>query len=194
MKLFVTGIDTNIGKTITSAIFCKALRADYYKPIQCGDLDNSDSLKITDWGIRVFPESLRLPLPKSPNFASQDSIKLENIEIPQSSNPLVVEGAGGVLVPLNQNDFIIDLAKRWNIPVVLVCKSYLGSLNHTLLSVEAIKSRGIEVKGLIFNGVSNEESENFLEKRTGLRVLLKIRQEENFNQKIIEQYAKEIKL
>jgi dethiobiotin synthetase len=194
MKLFVTGIDTNIGKTITSAIFCKALRADYYKPVQCGDLDNSDSLKITDWGIKVFPESLRLPLPKSPNFASQDSIKLENIEIPQSSNPLVVEGAGGVLVPLNQNDFIIDLAKRWNIPVVLVCKSYLGSLNHTLLSVEAIKSRGIEVKGLIFNGISNEESESFMEKRTGLRVLLKIRQEEIFNQKIIEQYAKEIKL
>jgi dethiobiotin synthetase len=194
MKLFVTGIDTNIGKTITSAIFCKALRADYYKPIQCGDLDNSDSLKIIDWGIRAFPESLRLPLPKSPNFASQDPIKLENIEIPQTSNPLVVEGAGGVLVPLNQNDFIIDLAKKWNIPVVLVCKSYLGSLNHTLLSVEAIRSRGIEVKGLIFNGISNEESESFLEKRTGLRVLLKIRQEEIFNQKIIEQYAKEIKL
>jgi dethiobiotin synthetase len=194
MKLFVTGIDTNIGKTITSAIFCKALKADYYKPIQCGDLDNSDSLKISDWGIKVFPESLRLALPKSPNFASQHTIKLENIELPQTSNPLVVEGAGGVLVPLNENDFIINLAKKWNIPVVLVCKSYLGSLNHTLLSVEAIRSRGIEIKGLIFNGVSNEESESFLERRTGLEILLKIRQEENFNQKIIEQYAKEITL
>ena len=194
MKLFVTGIDTNIGKTITSAIFCKALKAEYYKPIQCGDLDNSDSLKISDWGIKTFPESLRLAQPKSPNFASQHNINLENIELPQTSNPLVVEGAGGVLVPLNENDFIIDLAKRWNIPVVLVCKSYLGSLNHTLLSVEAIRSRGIEIKGLIFNGVSNEESESFLERRTGLKILLKIRQEENFNQKIIEQYAKEIKL
>lgn len=194
MKLFVTGIDTNIGKTIASAIFCKALNSDYYKPIQCGDLDNSDSLKISDWGIKFFPESLRLALPKSPNFASHHTIKLENIELPQTSNPLVVEGAGGVLVPLNENDFIIDLAKKWNIPVVLVCKSYLGSLNHTLLSVEAIRSRGIEIKGLIFNGVSNEESESFLERRTGLKILLKIRQEENFNQKIIEQYAKEIKL
>ncbi len=190
MKLFITGIDTNIGKTITSAIFCKALGADYFKPIQCGDLDNSDTHKMIGWGINQFPEALRLPLPKSPNFASATPIRLDNINLPQTKNPLVVEGAGGVLVPLNQNDYIIDLAKKWNLPVVLVCKSYLGSLNHTLLSVEALRSRGIEIKGLVFNGVTNEESEIFLVKRTGLKILLKIRQENRITQKVIEEYAK----
>lgn len=190
MRLFITGIDTNIGKTITSAIFCKALGADYFKPIQCGDLDNSDTHKMTGWGINQFPEALRLELPKSPNFASVNPIRLENIYFPQTKNNLVVEGAGGVLVPLNQNDYIIDLAKKWNLPVVLVCKSYLGSLNHTLLSVEAIRSRGIEILGLVFNGVTNEESENFLTKRTGLKILLKIRQENEITQKVIEEYAK----
>lgn len=192
MRLFITGIDTNIGKTLTSAIFCKALGADYFKPIQCGDLDNSDTKKMIDWGINRFPEALRLPLPKSPNFASPSPIRLENINLPQTKNPLVVEGAGGVLVPLNQNDYIIDLAKKWNLPVVLVCKSYLGSLNHTLLSVDAIRSRGIEIKGLVFNGETNEESENFLEKRTGLRILLKIRQEKEITPKVIEEYAKDL--
>jgi len=190
MRLFITGIDTNIGKTITSAIFCKALGADYFKPIQCGDLDNSDTHKMIGWGINQFPEALRLELPKSPNFASASPIRLENINLPQTKNNLVVEGAGGVLVPLNQNDYIIDLAKKWNLPVVLVCKSYLGSLNHTLLSVEAIRSRGIEILGLVFNGVTNEESENFLAKRTGLKILLKIRQENEITPKVIEEYAK----
>lgn len=192
MRLFITGIDTNIGKSITSAIFCKALGADYFKPIQCGDLDNSDTHKMIGWGINQFPEALRLELPKSPNFASANPIRLENINLPQTNNNLVVEGAGGVLVPLNQNDYIIDLAKKWNLPVVLVCKSYLGSLNHTLLSVEAIRSRGIEIKGLVFNGVTNEESEIFLVKRTGLKILLKIRQENEITQKVIEEYAKDL--
>lgn len=194
MKLFITGIDTNIGKTITSAIFCKALGAEYFKPIQCGDLDNSDTQKISNWGINYFPESLRLPLPKSPNFASPNTIELENIKLPQTNNSLVVEGAGGVLVPINQNDYIIDLAKMWNLPVVLVCRSYLGSLNHTLLSVEAIRSRNIAIKGLVFNGVPNEESENFLAKRTGLKILLKIRQEKEISKKLIEEYAKDLRL
>ena len=194
MKLFITGIDTNIGKTVTSAIFCKALGADYFKPIQCGDLDNSDTKKLNDWGINIFPESLRLPLPKSPNFASPNPINFSEIQLPQTEKPLIVEGAGGLLVPLNQKDYIIDLAKNWNLSVVLVCKSYLGSLNHTLLSVEALRSRNIEIKGLVFNGLSNQESEDFLEKRTGLKILLKIRQEEVITQSTIEEYARSLKL
>jgi dethiobiotin synthetase len=193
MKIFVTGIDTNIGKTTTSAIICKALTADYFKPIQCGDLDESDSIKISRVGIRVFPENLRLPMPKSPNFASKETIDMAKFMLPDTDRPLVVEGAGGVLVPLNDQNFIIDLAKEWDLPVVLVCKSYLGSLNHTLLSVEAIRSRGLEILGLVFNGDKNEESENFLSHRTGLKILLRIGEEKDFNLTVIEKYAGQLK-
>jgi dethiobiotin synthetase len=194
MKIFVTGIDTNIGKTVFSAILCKSLGADYFKPIQSGDLDNSDSKNLNKFGIHTLPEALRLPLPKSPNFSSPIPIKIENINLPKTDRPLVVEGAGGVLVPLNQKDFIIDLAKKWEIPVILVCKSYLGSLNHTLLTIEAIRARNIKILGLVFNGDSNEESEDFLTKRTGLKILLRISKEKEINQNIIEKYAQELVL
>ncbi len=194
MKIFVTGIDTNIGKTLFCAILCKAIGADYFKPIQSGDLDNSDSMNLKKLGINTFPEGLRLPFPKSPNFSSPLPIKIESFNLPITDKPLVVEGAGGVLVPLNQKDFVIDLAKKWEIPVILVCKNYLGSINHTLLTVEAIRSRNIKILGLVFNGERNEESENFLQSRTGLKILLKISKEKEINQNIIEKYAQELVL
>ncbi len=192
MKYFVTGIDTNIGKTVFSAILCKRINADYFKPIQCGDLNESDTIKMTRWGINSHPENLRLPLPKSPNFASSEIIDLDKIKMPQTQNNLVVEGAGGVLVPLNQTDFIIDLAIKWNLPVIIVCKSYLGSLNHTLLTVEALRARNIQIKGLVFNGESNEQSENFLKEKTRLKILLKISPEKEISTDVIERYAKEL--
>lgn len=190
MKIFVTGIDTNIGKTVFSAILCKALGADYFKPIQSGDLDQSDTKKMISWGINTFPESLRLPLPKSPNFSSPETILMKNILLPETTKPLVVEGAGGVLVPLNEKDFIIDLATKWNLPVILVCRCYLGSLNHTLLSVEALRARNIKILGLVFNGEPNEESENFLQNRTGLKILLKINNEKEITPDVLQKYAK----
>lgn len=197
MKIFVTGIDTDIGKTIISAILVKALDAEYFKPIQCGDLENSDSdkiLKLTE--TKVHPETYRFKAPVSPHLAASlenRSINLSEIKLPRTDSNLIVEGAGGLLVPLNDKDFIIDIPKVLNLPVVLVCKSYLGSLNHTLLSIEALKLRGIEILGLIFNGKENPDSEEFLVKRTGIKNLLNVDWVEEINHQVLEKYSERIK-
>ena len=139
MKLFITGISTDVGKTIASAIITEALEADYWKPIQAGDLDNSDSHKIQRYisnGKSVIHEnSYKLNTPASPHLAAKldgISIDLKNIIEPKTNNHLVIEGAGGVLVPLNNSDFVIDLVQP-EYKVIIVSRHYLGSINHTLL-------------------------------------------------------------
>ncbi|TDJ06161.1 MAG: dethiobiotin synthase [Deltaproteobacteria bacterium] len=193
MKVFVTGIDTGIGKTFISAILTKALNADYFKPIQCGDLENSDSHKVYKWA-KAFthPETFRLKTPQSPHLAASlenQRIRLEDIKIPVTKNHLVIEGAGGLLVPLNDKEYIIDIPKKLNLPVILVCKNYLGSLNHTLLAIEALNERGIKILGLIFNGQPNQASEDFLVKRSGVKKLLNVNHEEIIDESIVEKYS-----
>lgn len=167
MSFFVTGIDTNIGKTVVSAIFTKALKFSYFKPVQCGDLNCSDSFKIQNWlgpDTNVFMERYRLKTPASPHLAARIDgmeIGLDDFTLPQESQ-LIVEGAGGALVPLNEHDYVIDLAQRFKLPVILVTKNYLGSLNHTLMSHEVISSRGLKIAGLIFNGEEDLESQRYL--------------------------------
>jgi len=196
MKVFVTGIDTDIGKTFISAILVDALKADYFKPIQCGDLENSDSLKISKWTkAKVHPENYSFKNPQSPHLAASlenKEISLKDIKLPETENNLVIEGAGGLLVPLNDKEYIIDIPKHLNLPVILVCKSYLGSLNHTLLSIEALKKRGINILGLIFNGKPNPVSEDFLIKRSGLKKLLNVEQEDQINDQVIAKYSRRL--
>ncbi len=167
--LFVTGIGTGIGKTIVSAILTEKLKADYWKPIQAGDLDNSDTLKveslITNTVSKIHPEAYRLTEPYSPHKAADmDGITIDekNIMLPVTDNQLIIEGAGGLMVPLNNNFLMIDLIQQLNAEVVLVVKHYLGSINHTLLSLAALYSRDIPVKALIFNGNSDEYSEQLI--------------------------------
>ena len=167
--LFVTGIGTGIGKTVVSAILVEKLKADYWKPVQSGDLDNSDSLKIkkliSNTQSFIHPETYRLTQPFSPHKSADiDGIIIDQNKfiIPTTDNILIIEGAGGLMVPLNSRFLMIDLIKQLDVEVVLISQNYLGSINHTLLSVQTLKNYGIPVEGIIFNGAKDTYSEEFI--------------------------------
>lgn len=195
-QFIVAGIGTEIGKTVVSAILVERLRADYWKPIQSGGLDDSDTdtvrRLITNSTSVFYPEAYRLTQPLSPHAAAAiDSvtINLEHIVLPKTANALVVELAGGLMVPLNDTVLIIDLVQRLNLPVVLVSKNYLGSINHTLLSVEACRNRHIPVLGIIFNGPTVPATEDYILRYTGLPCLARISQLDTVNRDTIAQLA-----
>lgn len=194
-KLFVTGISTGVGKTITSAILVEALQADYWKPIQAGDLENSDSHKIADLISNsktvIHKNSYALQTPMSPHAAAPiDGVLIdrERIEEPETDNHLVIEGAGGILVPLNDEDTILDIVMP-SYNVVVVSRHYLGSINHTLLTVGLLKQKGYEVS-LIFSGNENSTTEEIILKKTGVKVLGRINEEPVFDKATIKKYAK----
>ena len=178
---FITGIGTGIGKTVVSAILTEKLNADYWKPIQSGDLDISDSLfvnnLISNKQSFIHPERYRLGQPLSPHLSARiDGIQIDlsTIQPPITSGDLVIEGAGGLMVPLNDTELILDLIKRLKPKVIVVSQNYLGSINHTLLTLEGLKANNIEVAGLIFNGVANTESENYIENYSGIKIIGRI--------------------
>ena len=195
MKLFVTGISTDVGKTITSAIIVEALEADYWKPVQAGDLENSDShkikSKISNTKTKIFDNSYKLNTPASPHLAAEIdgiTIDLKQIKEPKTDNHLVIEGAGGIFVPLNEKDTIIDLIQP-DYKIVVVSRHYLGSINHTLLTVEAIKNRGFDVHGIIFSGSENKSTESLILNKTGIKFIGRIDEEPYFDQNVIKEYA-----
>ena len=165
-RLIIAGTDTNVGKTIVSSLLVAKLNAHYWKPVQCGELDTGgDSATIKKLtGIkenRIIPEAYRLKLAASPNQAAEaEGITIENdkLKLPNHDGALVVELAGGLMVPLRDNWLQIDQIKVWNLPVVLVARSGLGTLNHTLLSLEAMEKRNIEVHTVILNGERHEKN------------------------------------
>lgn len=176
--IFITGIGTGIGKTIISAALVEKLKADYWKPVQSGDLDNSDTLKVeslvTNTASVFHPEAYRLTQPFSPHkSAAIDGISIDSDKfvVPETDNTLIIEGAGGLMVPLNDNFLIIDLIKLLNAEVILVSQNYLGSINHTLLSIDALKNRGIPIKGIIFNGLKDIYSKEFILNYSGVELL-----------------------
>jgi dethiobiotin synthetase len=176
--LFVTGIGTGVGKTLVSAILVEKLKADYWKPIQSGDLDSSDSLTlknlISNTITRIHPESYRLTQPFSPHkSAAIDGIAIDpdKIQLPKTNNNLIIEGAGGLMVPLNDKFLMIDLIKNLGAEVVLVSQNYLGSINHTLLSIYALKNYGVPIKGMIFNGIKDSYTKEFILENSGLEEL-----------------------
>ncbi|QBN19147.1 dethiobiotin synthase [Flavobacterium nackdongense] len=195
MKLFITGISTDVGKTVASAIIVEALQADYWKPIQAGDLDNSDSHKvksqISNSKSQIFENSYKLNTPASPHYSAQVdgiTIDLHKITEPTTENHLVIEGAGGVLVPLNDNDCVIDLIQK-DYKVIVVSRHYLGSINHTLLTIEALNNRKIKVAGIIFSGGENKATESIILNKTGVKCIGRIEQEPYFDQNVIKEYA-----
>lgn len=195
MKLFITGIGTDVGKTITSAIITQALEADYWKPIQAGDLDNSDSHKIQSYisnnKTQILQNSYTLNTPASPHLAAKIdgiTIDLKQIMEPITKNHLVIEGAGGLLVPLNDTDSIIDLIQK-DYKIILVSRHYLGSINHTLLSFEALKSRNFTLAGIIFSGDENKATEEIILKKTKAKFIGRIDEEPYFDANVIQQYA-----
>jgi dethiobiotin synthetase len=198
MKYFVTAIGTDSGKTVVSAILCKALQADYWKPIQAGSPTDSEIIRTlldTEKCTTIHPEKYVLKTPASPHAAAAlegITISVNDFIAPQHQKDLVIEGAGGCLVPINNNEFVIDLAAKFQAEIILVSNFYLGSINHSLLSFEALKSRNLPFKGIIFNGPHNEESERIILRHTGLRRLLHIAQEKIINTSTIEKYSKEL--
>jgi len=176
--IFVTGIGTGIGKTIVSAVLVEKLKADYWKPIQSGNLEYSDTRKvqslITNITSFFHPEAYRLSQPFSPHkSAAIDGINIDpqKIILPSTDNTLIIEGAGGLMVPLNKKFLMIDLIRQLNAEVILVSQNYLGSINHTLLSVYALQHENIPVKGIIFNGPKDIYSKDFILEYSGLELL-----------------------
>lgn len=177
MKLFVTGTDTDVGKTIFSAALAGALNATYWKPIQAGTLDHSDSCTVRNLsGLpadRILGEAYRLSTPCSPHRAAEiDGLEIEPdiLQLPEA-DPLVVEGAGGLLVPITRKRLVIDLVSTWQLPVVLVARTSLGTINHSLLSIEALRSRKIALLGIAFVGESNPDSEAVICELSGAKRL-----------------------
>jgi dethiobiotin synthetase len=195
MKLFITGISTDVGKTIASAIIVEALQADYWKPIQAGDLNHSDTHKVqslvSNSQSHFHSNSYALQTPASPHLAAAIdglTIAMNQIQEPKTNNHLVVEGAGGILVPLNETQSVVDLIQP-DYKVIVVSRHYLGSINHTLLTIEALQNRQIQVAGIIFSGDENTSSESIILSRTAVPFLGRIAQEPYFDTNVISEYA-----
>ncbi|HHP7242000.1 MAG TPA: dethiobiotin synthase [Cyclobacteriaceae bacterium] len=196
-RYFVTAIGTDSGKTIVSSILVEALKADYWKPIQCGyprDTETVQDLVLNK--ISTFhDERYLLKTPASPHFAAQEeniSISKNDFDLPLTDNHLVVEGAGGIMVPFNDHDYIIDIAFKLDLEIILVANLYLGSINHTLLSLKYLEDQQLNVKGLVFNGPTNPSSEAIILKKCKYPFLLKIDQQDAINQNVIIKYAKRL--
>lgn len=191
---FITGIGTSIGKTIASAVIVEALQCDYWKPIQSGDLDKSDTMKVRSLASNkksIFhPEQFRLNSALSPHISAaidEIEININDFKLPKTNNTLLIEGAGGLMVPINyKSDFMIDLIKHLGAEVILVTSNYLGSINHTLLSLNIIKQYNLPFKGIIVNGASNPDSEMMIEKYSEKPILFRIPHIENINSQTIK--------
>jgi dethiobiotin synthetase len=211
----IAGIGTGVGKTVTAAIVVQHHHADYWKPVQAGGLSNtgpeygpengpgsvdggtdSHAVRLLAPGLhKIHPEAYRLTAPMSPHAAAAiDNVAIEagKLELPQTSNFLVVEVAGGLMVPLQTHLTNIDLIRGWGLPVVLVCNFYLGSINHTLLSITALEHHDIEIAGLVFNGEAVESSRSVILERTGLRCLLDIETAPVVDSAFVARYAEKL--
>ena len=195
-NLFVSAIGTDSGKTLVSSILLTAFEGEYWKPIQAGKPTDTDSIRslIGERNHVFHPERYLLQKPASPHDAASEEgieIRLEDFSLPKHIRPLIVEGAGGLMVPINESQVILDLIHHLQLPVVLVANLYLGSINHTLLSAEVLKRYQIPVKGIIFNGEPNEASQRFIQNYTQWPVLLHIAKEEKVTTDVIRKYAQQ---
>jgi len=193
-KYFVTGISTEVGKTIASAIVTEALQADYWKPIQAGELDNCDTNKTTklvsNKQSNFHPNSYALRTPMSPHAAAEiDGIEIDlsKIKEPKTKNNLVIEGAGGLLVPVNNAETILDIIKS-DYKVIVVSRHYLGSINHTLLTIKLLQEKGFDVS-IIFSGEAHKTTEEIIQKMTNVSVIGRIEEEPYFDTNVIREYA-----
>ncbi|MEX0317220.1 MAG: dethiobiotin synthase [Ruegeria sp.] len=173
--LIVTGTDTGVGKTVFAAGLAATLGADYWKPVQAGLEDATDTETVAALsGCHVLPEAYRLNMPASPHLAAEDmgiEIDVNRLTLPQTNGPLVVEGAGGVMVPLTRKLFYLDLFARWQAPVILVARTALGTINHTALSLSALRSAGCPIVGVAFSGAAEPDVEQTIVEMCNVRHL-----------------------
>lgn len=198
-NIFVTGIGTGVGKTIASAVLVEALQADYWKPIQCGGLDNSDSMVVKSLisnTATIHAESYKLKTASSPHYAAKKEgviIDITKCIKPVTGRPLIIEGAGGLMVPLNDNECVVDLIKTLQTPVVLVCRNYLGSINHTLLSIEMLKQKGIPLLGLVFSGDNFLDNAEIIQHFGQTKILGHIDEAKTINKEFVKQQAQKLR-
>jgi dethiobiotin synthetase len=194
--IFVTGTDTDIGKTLVSAILTLGTRGQYWKPIQAGTEPTTDSKWIKEISQlpdeHFLPERYVLKTPMSPHAAAEIDnveIQLSELKVPAGTNgkPLIVEGAGGLMVPINSKYFVIDLIKQLACPAVLVSKSGLGTINHTLLSLDALRKAGIPIAGVIMNGPKHRSNKLALEKYGRVEVVAEIEPLAEINRKKLQE-------
>ena len=207
MNLFITGIGTNVGKTIVSAILTEALQADYWKPIQTGTIEGKDSESvkslISNSKTVIHPESYLLKEPLSPHFAAKlegVEIELDNIHLPvrlsevEVQNNLIIEGAGGLLVPLNKTQYVIDIAKHFDCEIVVVISNYLGCINHSLLSIDYLLRNHFKIKALVFNGEFNPEVKQSIIDYSPLSEIIDIPHLKNLSKSSVLEVSSTIKL
>jgi dethiobiotin synthetase len=200
-KYFITGIGTNVGKTIVSAILTEALKADYWKPLQSGVADGTDkdlvSSLITNTTSVCHNESYSFQEPASPHLAASlenQKIKLEQMHLPETQNDLIIEGGGGILVPLNDSNYVIDLAQEFEADVILVCRNYLGCINHSLLSIDYLVKNNFPVKGLVLVGNFDKAVKLAITNYSELPVLAEIPEMSEISKETILNQAQKINL
>jgi dethiobiotin synthetase len=201
MKGFsIVGIGTDVGKTVVSAIISEALSATYFKPIQAGDLENSDSIKVRKWcseNVTVAPEAFKLNTPMAPHGAAKIdgvNMRVSDIQFPETSDFLIVEGAGGLLVPINEEkESLLDIYKKAHLPVILVSRHYLGSINHTLLTIKALESEKLNIAGLVYVGDENQVTESIIERFTDIKTIARIPIVEEINAAFIKEESEKFK-
>jgi len=191
---FITGISTDVGKTVVSAIVTEALQADYWKPIQSGDLDFCDTKRVakllSNTHSIYHPNAYALTTPMSPHASAKIDntvIDLSHITVPKTDNHLVIEGAGGIMVPLNSSNTILDLIQP-EYKVIVVSRHYLGSINHTLLTVNTLKQKGFDVS-IIFSGNPLKSTEDIVSKLSDIPILGRVNEEPYFDKNVIKEYA-----
>lgn len=196
--VFICGIGTNVGKTIFSAIFAEKIGAAYWKPVQTGEDHDSETIRnlVSNPIVQILPERFILNLPASPHFAAFEEkthISSHDLYLPDTNLPLIIEGAGGLMVPLNFDGLtFFQLIQMWNAEVIVVSKHYLGSINHTLLTLKALEDAQIPVKGIVFNGTPVPSTEKIIQQISGVNVLLHIFQEKSFTKERIVHYSQHL--
>ncbi|ANQ47912.2 dethiobiotin synthase [Flammeovirga sp. MY04] len=198
MEIFVTAIGTDSGKSVVSAILTEALNADYWKPVQAGfptDTEGVHSLLPTQK--EKIKEGYLLKYPMSPHAAAElegITIDLDQIIVPEYKNEiLIVEGAGGIMVPLNDKDMVIDIPQKHQMPVILVSNIYLGNINHTLLSINELKKRGLNLMGIVFNGENNQATKSIILKHADCPELFHLPQLESVNKETVQEVANNVR-
>ncbi|MGB1219096.1 MAG: dethiobiotin synthase [Flavobacteriales bacterium] len=196
---FVTGIGTDVGKTVASAILVDALKADYFKLIQAGDeeQDRNTVKSLIRSDAEIFPAGVLLKAPMSPHAAADlenKYIKSEDLKLPKTTKSLIIEGAGGLMVPINDTETLLDWLKtQKNLEVIVVSKNYLGSINHSLLTLEVLHYHNIKIKGIIFNGEPNQASEHRILDQFGDHYLGRILPEKELNSSALKPYVEYFK-
>tara|TARA_B100000073_G_C23740385_1_gene573555 strand:- start:298 stop:963 length:666 start_codon:yes stop_codon:yes gene_type:complete len=201
LQFIICGTDTDIGKTLISAFFVRGLDSFYWKPIQSGNENEIDSQTVERISKikkeKILKEAYIFKTPVSPHWAAeidQNIVKKELLKLPVNKSPLIIETAGGLMVPITRDYLQIDQIKSWGLPVILVCKSSLGTLNHTLLSIEALKKRKIKILGLVVNGEKHLDNPKTLEQFSGIPVIAEFPQLKDINEKYLDILWQELKI